>query len=92
MFKGTNPGEATSTGAASLMVTDHDSYIEIRKALQYGTGDSHVVHIVNQVDGDIRCKIYLATNAQRRFNLIVIRRGNHYIICIIFCEVMPIRG
>ena len=42
MFKGTDIGEATSTGAASSTVTDHDSYIEVRKAPQYGTGDSHI--------------------------------------------------
>ena len=32
-FKGIDHGEATSTGAApSSTVTDHDSYIEVRKA------------------------------------------------------------
>ena len=36
-FKITEPGEAMSTGAASSMITDHDSYIEVRKASQYGT-------------------------------------------------------
>ena len=64
MFKlGSKPGESTSTGVASSTVTDHDSYIEVRKETQYGNGDSHIVHIVNQVGGDVRCKIYLATNA-----------------------------
>ena len=43
MFKGTEPGEATSTGASSSAVTDHDSYIEVRKASQYGTcRDSYI--------------------------------------------------
>ena len=60
--------------------------------LDQGRWIRRVVHIVNQVGGDIRCKIYLATNAQRRFNLIVIRRGRHYIIHIIFSEVRPVRG
>ena len=36
-FKGTEPGEATSTSAASSTVIDHDSYIEVRKASQYET-------------------------------------------------------
>ena len=31
-----------SIGAASLTVTDHDSYIEVRKAPQYGTWDSYI--------------------------------------------------
>ena len=60
---GSGPSEATSTGVASSTVTNHDRYIEDRKEPQYGTGDSHVVHIMNQVGGDVRCKIYLATNA-----------------------------
>ena len=47
-FKGTQPGEATSTGAARRsMVTYHEyiSYIEVRKAPQtYGTcRDSYIV-------------------------------------------------
>ena len=42
MFKGTEPGEATSTGATSSTVTYHDSYIEVRKAPQYGTWDSYI--------------------------------------------------
>ena len=37
MFKGIELGEATLTGAASSMVTDHNTYIEVRKAPQYGT-------------------------------------------------------
>ena len=28
-FKGTEPREATSSGAASSMVIDHDNYIEV---------------------------------------------------------------
>ena len=39
MFKGIDPGEATLIGAASSMVTNHDSYIEVRKSPQYGTWD-----------------------------------------------------
>ena len=42
MFKGTNRGEATSTSAISSTVTYHDSYIEVRKAPQYGTWDSYI--------------------------------------------------
>ena len=42
---GSEPGEATLTGVASSTVTNHDSYIEDRKAPQYaGTGDSHIMH------------------------------------------------
>ena len=41
-FKGNDLGEATSTSASSLMVTDHDIYIEFRKAPQYGTWDSYI--------------------------------------------------
>ena len=41
-FKGTGPSEATSTGAASSKVTNHDSYIEVRKEPQYGTWDSYI--------------------------------------------------
>ena len=40
MFKITAPGEATSNGATSSMVAYHDSYIEVRKAPQYGTWNS----------------------------------------------------
>ena len=40
-FKGADPCEAMSTGAASSTVTDHDSYIEVRKEPQYGAWDSH---------------------------------------------------
>ena len=29
-------------GAASSMVTNHDSYIEVRKKPQYGTWDSYI--------------------------------------------------
>ena len=50
-FKGTKPGEATSTGATSLTVTDHDSYIEIRKAPQYGTWDSYIEGSTTSYDG-----------------------------------------
>ena len=42
MFKGIDPGEATSTGGTSLMATYHDSYIEVRKTPQYGTWDSYI--------------------------------------------------
>ena len=42
MFKGTKLGEATSTGAASSTITDHDSYSDFRKAPQYGTWDSYI--------------------------------------------------
>ena len=41
-FKATKPGEATPTGATSSTVTDHDSYIEVRKSPQYGTWDSYI--------------------------------------------------
>ena len=41
-FKGTDPSEATSTGATSLTVLDHDSYIEVRKSPHYGTCDSYI--------------------------------------------------
>ena len=42
-FKWNEPGKATSTGAASSIVTDHDIYIEVRKAPQYGTNsDSYI--------------------------------------------------
>ena len=42
-FKGTEPGEATSTSAASSMVTDHNTYTEVRKAPQNGTcKDSYI--------------------------------------------------
>ena len=42
-FKGTDPGEATSTGAASSTITYHDSYIEVRKSPRYGTcRDSYI--------------------------------------------------
>ena len=50
MFKGTDPGEATLTCGTSLMVTDHDSYIEIRKALQYGTWDSCIEESTTSYD------------------------------------------
>ena len=42
MFKGTEPGEAILTGAASSMVTHHNTYIEVRKSPQYGTWDSYI--------------------------------------------------
>ena len=42
MFKGTEPGEATSTGAASSMITDHDSYSDVIKSPQYGTWVSYI--------------------------------------------------
>ena len=42
MFKGTEPGEATSTGVASSTITDHDSYSDFRKPPQYGTWDSYI--------------------------------------------------
>ena len=43
MFKGTELGEAMLTGAASSMVTDHNTYTEVRNAPQYGTcKDSHI--------------------------------------------------
>ena len=43
MLKGTEPSEATLTGVASSTVTDHDSYIEVRKSPQYGTcRDSYI--------------------------------------------------
>ena len=42
MFKGTELGEATSTGAASSTITDHDSYSDFRKAPQYGNWDSYI--------------------------------------------------
>ena len=42
MFKRTDPGESMSTGAASSTITDHDSYIEVRKSPQYGTWDSYI--------------------------------------------------
>ena len=41
-FKGIDPGEATSIGATSSMVTNHDSYIEVRKTPQYGTWESYI--------------------------------------------------
>ena len=41
-FKVTDPGEATSTGATSSTIKYHDSYIEVRKAPQYGTWDSYI--------------------------------------------------
>ena len=42
-FKRTELGEAMSTGAASPTITNHDSYIEVRKAPQYGTcRDSYI--------------------------------------------------
>ena len=41
MFKGIDHGEDTSTGATSSTITYHDSYIEVRKGLQYGTWDSY---------------------------------------------------
>ena len=41
-FKGTDPGEATSTTATSSMVIDHDSYIEVRKAPHYEYYDSYI--------------------------------------------------
>ena len=44
MFKGTESGEATLTSTASSMVTDHNTYSEVRKAPQYGTcKDSYIV-------------------------------------------------
>ena len=43
MFKGTDPREATLTGAASSMVTDHNTYTEVTKAPQYRTcKDSYI--------------------------------------------------
>ena len=42
MFKRTKPSESALTSAASSMVTDHDSYIEVRKAPRYGTLDSYI--------------------------------------------------
>ena len=42
MSKGIEPSEVMSTGASSSTVTDHDSYIEVRKASQYGTWDSYI--------------------------------------------------
>ena len=43
MFKGTEPSEATLTGATSSMVTDHNTYTKVRKAPQYGTcKDSYI--------------------------------------------------
>ena len=42
MFKGTDPGEATSIGATSSIVIDHDSYIEVIKSPQYGIWDSYI--------------------------------------------------
>ena len=43
MFKGTELGEATSTSASSSMDTDHDNYIEVKKAPQCGTcRDSYI--------------------------------------------------
>ena len=42
-FKRTDLGEAMSIGATSSTITDHDSYIEVRKASQYGTcSDSYI--------------------------------------------------
>ena len=42
-FKRTEPGEAMLTNAASFTITNHDSYIEVRKASQYGTcRDSYI--------------------------------------------------
>ena len=40
MFKRTEPGEAMPNGATSSTITYHDSYIEVRKAPQYGTWNS----------------------------------------------------
>ena len=59
--------------------------------LDQGHWPRRVLHIVNQVGGDVRSKIYLDTNVEMRFTLIVIRRG-HHIIRSIFCEVGLIRG
>ena len=43
MFKGTEVGEATLTGAASLMVTNHNTCTEVRKSPQYGNcKDSYI--------------------------------------------------
>ena len=43
MFKGTEPSEAMLIGAASLMVTAHNTYTKVRKAPQYGTcKDSYI--------------------------------------------------
>ena len=42
MFKGTEPGEATLTSAASSMITDHDSHIKVRNPPQDGTWDSYI--------------------------------------------------
>ena len=50
MFKGTDPGEATSTGTASSMVTNRDCYIEVRKAPQYGTWDSYIEGSITSYD------------------------------------------
>ena len=37
MFKGTGPDEATLTGVASSMVTDHNTYTKVRKEPRYWT-------------------------------------------------------
>ena len=42
MFTVVDANEATWIGAASSMVIDHDSYIEVRKSPQYGTWDSYI--------------------------------------------------
>ena len=54
MFKGTEPSEATSTGATSSTVTYHDSYIEVRKAPQYGTWDSYIEGSTTSYDASYR--------------------------------------
>ena len=41
-FKGIDLGEATLIGAASSMVTNQDSYIEVRETPQYGTWDFYI--------------------------------------------------
>ena len=43
MCKWNVPGKATSTGATSSTVTDHDIYIEVRKAPQYGTNRDYYI-------------------------------------------------
>ena len=50
MFKGIDPGEATSIGGASSMVTNHDGYIEVRKTPQYGTWDSYIEGSTSRYD------------------------------------------
>ena len=43
MFKGTELGKSMLTGAASSMVTDHNTYTEVTKAPQYGAcKDSYI--------------------------------------------------